>query len=74
MDTRLQGHLAGLEDDFVVALNHEIRTPLASVMGNLEILIEARNAVDPRFDRQLDAISRGVERLSLVVNEILRDR
>ncbi|NMO57271.1 hypothetical protein HH310_39620 [Actinoplanes sp. TBRC 11911] len=72
MDSMLKSCVVRLDDEAVITLNHEVRTPLASIVGNLDILMGAPDAVDPQYDRALFAIARGVERLTDVVDELLR--
>lgn len=64
--------LGGNQDEAVTSISHEIRTPLASIQGNLELLTEMPGAIDPRYARQIDAITRNAERLTRTVDNLLR--
>jgi PAS domain S-box-containing protein len=52
-----------LRDRLVQTVNHEFRTPLAALLGNLEIIREHHDAVSPDLARSLEAIERAGWRL-----------
>ena len=61
-----------VKDEFVALVSHELRTPLTSIMGYLEMVVEEGG--DPLTDAQrqfLGTVSRNVERLATLVNELL---
>lgn len=70
MVTRLDG-LARARDDFVDAVTHDLRTPLASIRGYAELLLEAADDL-PDSDRQmLHAIDENGDRLLKLVDDLL---
>ncbi len=57
-------------EDFVADVSHELRSPLTSVLGHLELLLESER-VPPELVRQLMVIQRNAERLLLLVSDLL---
>jgi signal transduction histidine kinase len=60
------------DGDLITTANHEIRTPLAVIVGYLEILADTPGAVDPQFRQQLEAVTRSAARLRVAVDDLLR--
>jgi PAS domain S-box-containing protein len=58
------------QEDFVADVSHELRSPLTSVLGHLELLLES-DRVPPELVRQLMVIQRNAERLLLLVSDLL---
>lgn len=60
------------KDDFVSSVSHEFRTPLTSILGYVELLLED----DPGDDQQepLNIIKRNSERLLTLVSDLLASR
>ncbi len=60
-----------MRSDFIANVSHELRTPLTSVKGFVETLLSG--AIDSREEsiRFLDIISRQVERLSNITEDLL---
>ncbi|MET3720818.1 MULTISPECIES: HAMP domain-containing sensor histidine kinase [unclassified Arthrobacter] len=60
------------KDEFVSSVSHEFRTPLTSILGYVEILLED----DPREDQlePLNIIRRNSERLLTLVSDLLATR
>ena len=52
-----------LKDRLVQTVNHEFRTPLASLLGHLEIVSEHHDGLPPDLARSLEAIERAGWRL-----------
>ncbi len=64
--------LERLKSEFVAVVSHEVRTPLTSIKGTLELLADARyfEVADPQ--KQLfDICQTNVERLEALINDIL---
>ena len=60
-----------LKDEFVSLVSHEFRTPLTSVRGYLDLLLEDADAFDPKQRRFLDVLDRNVRRLLRLVDDLL---
>ncbi|MHC1596751.1 MAG: PAS domain-containing sensor histidine kinase, partial [Methermicoccaceae archaeon] len=57
---------------FVEMLSHEMRTPLTIIMGYLELIKESEHAHDPVLRKQLESISKSVERLDETLSTIFK--
>jgi signal transduction histidine kinase len=61
-----------VKDEFVALVSHELRTPLTSIIGYLEMVLEENGDPLTHAQRQfLATVSRNVERLATLVNELL---
>ena len=59
-----------LKDDFVALISHDLRTPLTSIMGYLELAMDDETlAEEPRT--YLEVVQRNSERLLRLVNDLL---
>jgi signal transduction histidine kinase len=62
-----------LKDEFVALISHDLRTPLTSIVGYVELTLD--DAVDPPLDRErrgyLEIVSRSSERLLRLVDDLL---
>ncbi|MBG0818589.1 ATP-binding protein [Planomonospora sp. ID82291] len=64
--------LDAAKTDFMSSISHELRSPLTSISGYLEILRdEDAGDVNPVQDRMLDAIERNTTRLRLLIEDLL---
>jgi signal transduction histidine kinase len=61
--------LDGLKDSFVALVSHEVRTPLTSILGYLELLSEQELSDEQRG--YTDVIGRNSERLVRLTNDLL---
>src|SRR5438093_9617536 len=59
-----------LKDEFVALISHDLRTPLTSIMGYLELTLDDGNLTDVQR-RYLDVVDRNAERLLRLVNDLL---
>ncbi len=59
-----------LKDEFVALISHDLRTPLTSIMGYLELALEEEDLTD-EVRGFLDVASRNSERLLRLVNDLL---
>ncbi|MDR6986092.1 signal transduction histidine kinase [Paenarthrobacter nitroguajacolicus] len=71
--TELVNALAA-KDDFVANVSHEFRTPLTSILGYVELILDDTEALDPRSRKQLDIVRRNAERLLTLVSDLLAVR
>ncbi|GAB7048879.1 sensor histidine kinase [Catenuloplanes indicus] len=60
-----------MRDDFVTMMTHEVRTPLSSVRGYLEVLIDSDGLSRSQMDRFLGAIDRNSRRLLRMVDDVM---
>jgi signal transduction histidine kinase len=62
-----------LKDEFVALISHDVRTPLTSIMGYVELALD--EGVEPPLDEErrsyLDIVSRSSERLMRIVDDLL---
>jgi signal transduction histidine kinase len=59
-----------LKDEFVALISHDLRTPLTSIMGYLELTLEDPTLSDEQRD-YLHVVERNSERLLHLVNDLL---
>ncbi len=71
--TELVNALAA-KDDFVANVSHEFRTPLTSILGYVELIMDDPDALDARGRKQLDIVRRNAERLLTLVSDLLAVR
>ncbi|MBO8171036.1 MAG: GAF domain-containing protein [Bacillaceae bacterium] len=64
--------LVRFKDDLIASLSHELRTPITSIMGSIDILKkEIVGTVNPQQRQLLDMADRATEKLLTRVNELL---
>ncbi|WP_067473249.1 HAMP domain-containing sensor histidine kinase [Actinomadura hibisca] len=64
--------LDAAKTDFMSTVSHELRSPLTSIAGYVELLRdEDGGAVNPAQDRMLDAIERNTTRLRILIEDLL---
>lgn len=68
--------LDALRDRLVTTVNHELRTPAASLRGHVELLAELREALPAEAAWSVEVLSRNLERMQDVLDRIseLADR
>ena len=59
------------KDEFVSMVNHEMRTPLTSLIGSLGILEHQASVLSDEMKPMLDIAKRNSDQLLLIVNDIL---
>jgi len=64
-------HLESVRRDFVANVSHELKTPVASIKGFVETLLDGR--VDDPADRRrfLEIVGRQADRLGLIIEDLL---
>ncbi|MGJ3189542.1 sensor histidine kinase [Paenarthrobacter sp. FR1] len=62
------------KDDFVANVSHEFRTPLTSILGYVELILDDPDVLDGRSRKQLDIVRRNAERLLTLVSDLLAVR
>ncbi|MGZ4402518.1 MAG: sensor histidine kinase [Gaiellaceae bacterium] len=61
-----------LKDEFVATASHELRTPLTSISGYLEMSLDpAEGSLSPTRETHLRIVQRNVDRLSILVDQLL---
>ncbi|MGI5169937.1 ATP-binding protein [Spirillospora sp. CA-253888] len=64
--------LDAAKTDFLSTVSHELRSPLTSIAGYVELLRdEDGGAINPAQDRMLDAIERNTTRLRILIEDLL---
>jgi two-component system, OmpR family, phosphate regulon sensor histidine kinase PhoR len=63
-----------VKDDFVANVSHEFRTPLTSIMGYVELMLDDEEAVHEAQRAPLEVIRRNSERLLTLVSDLLASR
>ena len=59
-----------VKDEFVALISHDLRTPLTSIMGYLELTLDEGNLTEEQ-QRYLDIVNRNADRLLRLVNDLL---
>ncbi|SDW02165.1 Signal transduction histidine kinase [Arthrobacter sp. cf158] len=62
------------KDDFVANVSHEFRTPLTSILGYVELILDDPEALEASSRKQLDIVRRNAERLLTLVSDLLAVR
>jgi two-component system, OmpR family, phosphate regulon sensor histidine kinase PhoR len=62
------------KDEFVANVSHEFRTPLTSILGYVELILDDANTLDSHSRKQLDIVKRNAERLLTLVSDLLAVR
>ena len=60
-----------MKDEFIAIISHELRTPLSSITGYLELVLDDAHLLTPDHRQFLTVISRNVDRLTLLANDLL---
>lgn len=59
------------KDEFVGSVSHEFRTPLASLVGYLELILEEENRLPDDVRQHLAVMERNIDRLQRIVHDLL---
>jgi signal transduction histidine kinase len=60
-----------MRDQFVSTVSHELRSPLTSIRGWIDLLLEEAEVMDPGHVDALQRVSRNTDRLTRVVGDLL---
>src|SRR6185369_4659675 len=60
-----------LQGDFLSVVSHELRSPLHSILGYTDLLLEDEKDLGEQSKRNLSAIGAGAHRLLSLINDIL---
>ncbi|MGB5106986.1 MAG: ATP-binding protein [Candidatus Zixiibacteriota bacterium] len=69
--TRLR-KLENLRRDFVANVSHELKTPITSIKGFVETLLEGQNMSSEEAQRFLQIIARQADRLHAIIEDLLK--
>jgi two-component system phosphate regulon sensor histidine kinase PhoR len=64
-------NLENMRRDFVANVSHELKTPITSIKGYIETLIESPPTEAKDFDRFLGIINRQADRLDSIISDLL---
>ena len=71
-DMTRQREVDQLKDDFVATISHELQTPLTTIMGFTDLLIDAHDTIAPaRQQEVLGIIRKGTRRLGRLISNLL---
>jgi signal transduction histidine kinase len=62
------------KDDFVASVSHEFRTPLTSILGYLDLVLDEANELGPTTRGQLNVVHRNAQRMLILVSDLLAVR
>ncbi len=65
-------NLENMRRDFAANVSHEIKTPLTAIKGFVETLTNVPKSNHDEIDRFLDIIGRNVNRLNLIIEDLLK--
>lgn len=68
--TELVGLLT-VKEDFVANVTHEINTPLTSILGHLDLILESQEPLSPGAHQSLVVARRNAKRLSVLLSDLL---
>ncbi|MBG6179723.1 sensor histidine kinase [Arthrobacter sp. CAN_A1] len=60
-----------VKEDFVSNVTHEFSTPLTSILGHLDLVLESMVTLTPATRESLTVVRRNAERLSILVSDLL---
>jgi PAS domain S-box-containing protein len=60
-----------VRNEFVATVSHDLRTPLTSIVGGTEVLLDAADDFPPPHRRMLESIDRNARRLHSLVADLL---
>jgi two-component system phosphate regulon sensor histidine kinase PhoR len=63
--------LDGAKTSFLASASHDLRTPLTSILGYVEILSDAEVGQRPETAKMLDAMARNIRRLQTLIEDML---
>ncbi len=65
-------YIAKMKDEFVSNINHELRTPITSILSTVDFLIQRFDEIDiEMLKSRIERIKRSTNNLLLLVNELL---
>lgn len=71
-DVTRQREVDQLKDDFVATISHELQTPLTTIMGFTNLLLDDPSALSPDMEREaLSMIRKGTRRLARLISNLL---
>jgi signal transduction histidine kinase len=74
-ETKMVGELHELDrmkSNFVAQVSHEVRTPLTSIVGYVDLMLDGGVAeLDPEHRKMLEVIGRNTQRLTTMVEDLL---
>ncbi|MFD0795466.1 ATP-binding protein [Mucilaginibacter litoreus] len=59
------------KEDFITIASHELKTPLTSLKGSLQLLEKMKDAPTPKMPALLEQASKGMDRVTVLVDDLL---
>lgn len=61
----------GVKEELISNVSHEFRSPLMSVLGNVDLVLDEADALSPLAVQRLEVVQRNAERLLALVSDLL---
>lgn len=61
----------GVREELISNVSHEFRSPLMSVLGNVDLVLDEADALSPVAVQRLEVVQRNAERLLALVSDLL---
>jgi PAS domain S-box-containing protein len=63
--------LEGMKDQFIVAVTHELRTPLVSIKGYVDLILAKESGLSDTLKTKIEVVRRNTDRLLELTNDLL---
>jgi PAS domain S-box-containing protein len=63
--------LQSMKDQFIVAVTHELRTPLVSIKGYVDLILSKETDLSKNLRSEIEIVERNVDRLLSLTNDLL---
>ncbi|MCJ7506839.1 PAS domain S-box protein, partial [Candidatus Bathyarchaeota archaeon] len=70
-DAARRKELEMMRDQFISAVTHELRTPLVSIKGYVDLVLDGSQSIPEEVESNLQVVKRNTDRLLSLVNDLL---